>query len=69
MANTYLSAQLEVRHYYRNLATAYHQYAEHKEQKTEKVVKLVLPDGRKDEEQFDENGPEWQNTGHQHAES
>lgn len=59
-----LSTDLEISHYDRYLSAADHQNAKDEKQKAEQVVELILPYGRKHEEQLDEDGAKGQDASH-----
>lgn len=64
---TYLAAQLEVDHDYRDLRARDHEDAENEKQKSEEIIELILPQRGQDEEELDEYRAERQDTGHQGA--
>jgi hypothetical protein len=57
-----LRAQLKVREHNRDLGARNDQNGEHQQQETKHVEVLVVPHGRHDEEDLDEDGAERQHT-------
>jgi len=62
------TAQLEVAHDNRDLGAGQNQNDKDDRKEAKNVIKLVQPDGRQDEEQLNEDGPERKDSSHQDRE-
>jgi len=62
-----LAAELEITHHYCDFCARQDENDKDDRQKAENVVKLVKPNGGKDEEELDENSTKWQNASHKNG--